>query len=374
MLLALFLAPGCERLEVTILRVDRGTVESTVTSVEAGVVEPLHKASLASAVSGRIVRVNVKEGDRVGAGTVLVELENDIEKLRVEEAAKDLERLKSMTDVAVPEQVEHAEFAHRRAKVDYERTFIRATFPGIVAEVNARVGEVTYGSFAIALGALSKGTQERLIYMVDDSVLYVEAQIDESDVFKVKPGQSAKVTLGGIERRTLKSRVTSISPVVSTKEGESRTAKVKVELDPADGTLAPVAYGGGGRTETETIPQGAPCPAPEDGGARTVDNDPPSLLVGMSADLEILVDRVEDVVRVPTSVVIERGEEKGVVVIRDGKLARQKIVTGLGNWEMTEARSGVSPGDVVVVPVDVKLLQEGRAVKVVGEEAPGARR
>jgi len=94
----------------------------------------------------------------------------------------------------------------------------------------------------------------------------------------------------------------------------------------------------------------------------------------MSADLEILVDRVEDVVRVPTSVVIERGEEKGVVVIRDGKLARQKIVTGLGNWEMTEARSGVSPGDVVVVPVDVKLLQEGRAVKVVGEEAPGARR
>jgi len=120
MLLALFLAPGCERLEVTILRVDRGTVESTVTSVEAGVVEPLHKASLASAVSGRIVRVNVKEGDRVGAGTVLVELENDIEKLRVEEAAKDLERLKSMTDVAVPEQVEHAEFAHRRA--DHEKS------------------------------------------------------------------------------------------------------------------------------------------------------------------------------------------------------------------------------------------------------------
>lgn len=353
------------------LRVDRGPVESTVTSVEAGVVEPLHKASLASAVSGRIVRVNVKEGDHVGAGTVLVELENDTEKLRVDETAKDLERLKSMIDVATPEQVEHAEFAHRRANVDYERTFIRATFPGIIAEVNARVGEVTYGSFAIALGALNKGTQERLIYVVDDSILYVEAEIDESDVFKVKPGQPAKVTLGGIERRTFKAKVATISPVVSTREGESRTAKVKVALEISEGALAAAAYGG--KTAKEMSPA-ALYSAPGDGGGPKPENDPPDLLVGMSADLEILVDRVEDVVRVPTSVIIERGEEKSVFLIREGILARQKIMTGLGNWEMTEVRSGISPGDVVVVPANVKLLQEGQAVKVAGEEVPGGRR
>ena len=44
---------GCERTPVHVIRVENGPVESAVTSVEAGVVEPLRKAVLAPPVSGR---------------------------------------------------------------------------------------------------------------------------------------------------------------------------------------------------------------------------------------------------------------------------------------------------------------------------------
>ena len=369
-LLALAVFPGCERLEVTVVRVDRGPVESTVTSVEAGVVDPLQKASLASPVSGRIVRVNHAEGDRVEAGEVLVELENDLEKLRVEETGRELERLTKMKDdIATEEQIDRADFAHRRAKVDYERTFIRATFRGIVAEINARVGEMTFGSMALALGA-GKGGQDSLVYLVDDTKLYVKAEIDESDVHRVKPGQEAKVTLSGMDRSALKAGVISISPAVSTQEGESRTAEVKVELlascQPAPGN------GGSGHRRAENLAPEQPSGSASPGGPPP--DEPPLVLVGMSADLEILVGRVDEVLRVPTTAILERGEEKHVFVVRDGKLSKQPITLGIGNWDMTEVRSGLALGDLVVMPTDVKLLTDGRGVKArVDESPPGVR-
>jgi HlyD family secretion protein len=352
------LLSGCEKLEVAVVRVDVGPVESTVTSVEAGVVEPLHKSSLAAPVSGRIVRVHRSEGDRVGVGDVIVELENDTEKLHVDEATKELERLKQMKDLtATEEQIDRAEFAHRRAKIEYEKTFIRAAFPGVIAEMNARVGEMTFGSMAaLSLGSATAGKEgsQHLIYVVDDSRLHVKADIDEADVSRVRPGQATKVTLGGGERRSIQGVVASISPVVSTREGETRTAEVKVDICSPD--------------YPEPVATGTSAGATKDAGAG------PVILVGMSADLEILVDRIESAVRIPTSAVLERGEEKYVFAVVDGKLERRRLTSGVGNWEMTEVRAGLSPGDLVVLPTDVKLLTDGREVRTVVTEARAASR
>lgn len=296
--------------------------------------------------------MNVRERDRVEAGDALVELENDLEKLRVDESAAELERLKKIKDdVATQEQVDRADFAHRRAKVDYDRTFIRAPFPGFIAGINARVGEMTFGSMALAIGS-SKAAQDPLIYLVDDSELHIEADIDESDVSRVRPGQSAKVTFSGLERRVLPARVSTISPIVSTNEGESRTAEVKAQVDPIA------------------------CAAPEDGAgsqATPAANDP-VVLVGMSADLEILVERAEDVVRVPTTAILERGEDRYVFVVVSGDLSQRPITVGLGNWDMTEVKSGLSPGDLVATPTDARILKEGEAVRaVVDDSRPSGR-
>jgi len=349
---------GCERLEVTVVRVDRGAVESTVTSVEAGIIEPRHKAKLASPVAGRIVKVYHKEGDRVAPGEPLFELENDTERLRVDESARELKRLESLKDdVASAELYDRADFAYRRAKVDYERTIVRATFPGVVADVNARVGEMTFGSMAAMTITSGKASQEPLIYVVDDSQLHVEADIDESDVAKVRIGQPAKVTLGGLDRTPILARVSSISPTVSTDEGESRTAEVHAELllqgeAPSDGASPSSSAGSGPTLGVETPPAGPASP----------DTSQP-ILVGMSADIEILVEKVHDVVRVPTLALLEHGSEKHVFVLEGDVLRRKPIEVGIGNWDMTEVRSGLSAGDMVVIPTDAKELIDGRKVK-----------
>jgi HlyD family secretion protein len=340
---------GCDRTPVHVIRVENGPVESTVTSVEAGVVEPLRKAVLAPPVSGRIQKIHCAEGDRVAAGQVVLELENDIEKLRVDQTGRELERLRGMSEIAIEEEVERARFAHDRARVDYDRTLVRAPFPGVVAELNARLGEMTYGSFGLA-AAGGVGKQEPLVYLVDDSQLFVEAELDEADVFRVQTGQRATITLGGIDRKKIQGRVQFLSPVVSTREGESRTAEVRVELDRP---VASVPPGGNG------------VPANGDGASR--EDGWGGVLVGMSADIEILVERVESVLRVPTPAIIERGEDRYVQVVEGERIVRRRIATGLGNWEMSEVREGLAPGDLVIAVSEGKGLEEGQRVKPVLE-------
>jgi HlyD family secretion protein len=368
------LAPGCEDLAVTAIRVDTGPVESTVTSVEAGVVEPEQKANLSPPVAGRIMRIHCAEGDRVEEGQILVELENDLEKLRLDEAASALKRLKDLGPVATDEERERADFALRRAKTDHDRTLIRALFSGFVAELNARLGEMTYGSLSAAFGGGARGMgAEPMVYLIDDSQLYVEAEIDEADVFRARVGHPAVVTLGGTERRQIAGRVSFISQHVSTKEGESRTAKVRVELE------RPAASGGkvataAARSEPAPAGAGEDCPSGPAGGNGPVLSPAEAwdgVLVGMSADIEILVDRAENVTRIPTNVILEKGEEKYVFAVTGEKLQRRSIVTGIWNWALTEVKEGLSPGDLVVIPVDMKSLEEGRKVKVSVDDRAG---
>jgi HlyD family secretion protein len=291
------------------------------------------------------------EGDRVAAGQVLVELENDLERLRVEQTGRELERLREMSEIAIEEEIERLRFAHDRAKVDHDRTLIRAPFAGIVAELNARLGEMTFGSFGLA-AAGGFGEQEPLVYLVDESQLFVEAEIDEADVFRVHPGQPATITLGGSDRKKIQGRVRSISPVVSTREGESRTAEVRVELDRPVASAALPAGGNG---------------APADGSAAPGEGGWGGVLVGMSADIEILVERAESVLRIPTPAIIERGEDRHVQVVEGDRVTRRRIITGLGNWEMTEVREGLARGDLVIAVTEGKWLEEGQRVRPVLE-------
>ncbi|MCI0650921.1 MAG: HlyD family efflux transporter periplasmic adaptor subunit [Planctomycetes bacterium] len=346
---------GCEKLAVDTVAAARARVESTVTSVEAGVVEPFRKASVAASVAGRIAAVNCEVHDRVEAETVLIELENDVQRLRVEETAREAERLRRLASIEAADLIERAEFAYERAKAEYELTRIKAPFAGVVADVNARVGEATYGATVPAAGGASAAS-EPLAYLVDDSRLHVEAEVDEADVNRLAIGQTARIKLGGIEERILPGRLSFISPVVSTDEDESRTAEIHVELLAPAGGAAGVAGAGGVRGSAEPVAAG-----PGADGPPIV--RPSFALIGMSADVEIIVERADDVLAIPTSVVLERGEERFVFVVRDGMLVRQRIRTGLGNWELTEVREGLTAGDHVVLPDDVKKLADGVKVE-----------
>jgi HlyD family secretion protein len=88
------------------------------------------------------------------------------------------------------------------------------------------------------------------------------------------------------------------------------------------------------------------------------------LLVGYSADVEIVLATRDQVLRVPTAAVLE-GNRVWVVKSDDGTLASQAFEPGLSNWEFTEVRSGLNEGDRIVLSIERQGLKNG--VKVAPE-------
>jgi HlyD family secretion protein len=182
---------------------------------------------------------------------------------------------------------------------------VRAPFDGIVAEVNGEVGEFLTPS-PPGIPTLPA------IDLIDDSCLYVSAPIDEVDAAQLKVGMSGRITLDAYRGKHFTGKVRRIAPYVLALEKQARTVEVEVEFD-------------------------------DPGDAR-------HLLVGYSADIEVVVAGRDDVLRVPTTA-IQPGSR--VLVLGAGAVLEERTVeTGLSNWEYTEVRAGLSRGEQVVTSLE----------------------
>jgi HlyD family secretion protein len=81
-----------------------------------------------------------------------------------------------------------------------------------------------------------------------------------------------------------------------------------------------------------------------------------TLLVGYSADAEIILDAHENVLRVPTQALLEGNR---VLVVNDGVLHERHVQTGISNWQVTEVISGLRQGEKVVLSVERKGVVPG---------------
>jgi HlyD family secretion protein len=110
--------------------------------------------------------------------------------------------------------------------------------------------------------------------------------------------------------------------------------------------------------------------------ARTVDieatfDDPSKigrLLVGNSADVEVVLATRDNVLRVPTAALLEGN--RALVAVAD-RLEERKLKTGLANWEYTEVVAGLAVGDKVVTSLERAGVKAG--VAVVAEPAKAAK-
>ena len=93
---------------------------------------------------------------------------------------------------------------------------------------------------------------------------------------------------------------------------------------------------------------------------------PGRLLVGYSADVEVILEARRDVLRVPTSALLQGGR---VLVLDGERLVERSVKTGVANWEHTEITSGLAAGDKVVTSLDRAGVKAGAAAVV---EAPAA--
>ncbi|MDO9272805.1 MAG: efflux RND transporter periplasmic adaptor subunit [Rugosibacter sp.] len=345
-------------LPVIFKAVDRGMVDATVVNTRAGTVEACLRTRLSSIAGGRIEYLGVKEGDRVKKGQLLMKLWNEDQKaqqyLAETQRAASLQRVNEQCVMAANAEREARRQALLRAKgyvsiakedaarteadarksacasaradvtqadarvnvtrTEQQRTVLVAPFDGTVAKIVGELGEYSTPS--------PPGVQTPpAIDLIDDSCLYVKAPMDEVDVPKITAGLPVRVTLDALPKRPFAGHVRRVAPYVLAVEKQARTVDVEVDFD-----------------------------VPTKG-----------LLVGYSADVEIVLQQHNDVLRVPTTAIMEGGK---VLVQAKGsdKLEARQLKTGLANWQYTEVIDGLKLGEQVVTSLEREGVKVGARV------------
>ena len=343
-------------ISVVLKSVDRGRVESTVVNTRAGTVEACQRTKLSTIMGGRIEYLGVKEGDKVKKGQLLLKLWNDDQKAqqtlaeaqrtmaaqRVKEVCttaassrREAERQTSLKnkgfvsdareDTARSEadargaacETARADVAQAAARVSVTRVeqgrmVLYAPFDGTVAKIVGELGEYSTPS---PPGVPTPPA----IDLIDETCLYVKAPMDEVDAPKIKAGLPVRVSLDALPKQPLVGKVRRVAPYVLAIEKQARTVDVEIDFErPAD----------------------------------------VNLLVGYSADVEIVLSGRDKVLRVPTAALIE-GSRVMMLNAESGKLEERKVKAGLANWEFTEIVEGLAEGDRIVTSLEREGVKVG---------------
>ncbi len=297
-----------------------------------GVIQPRIGAEVrvGSRVSGVVRRLFVRVGDQVERGQALAELDDRELRSRRDEAAaalalaeanlsyarsdlqrrrglfeqqllspSDLETAERADAVAVQEAARaRATLASAETQQGYAR--IEAPISGVVASVSTQEGETVAASFA----------SPTFVTLVDLARLEVWAYVDETDIGRIRTGQTALFTVDTYAGEEFEGEVTAIQPQAEIRDNVVNYVAV-VRFEPPSGrTLRPE----------------------------------------MTAMVRIALDARRGVIAVPLGA-LRRREGRTHVLVRmvDGRVEERPVVTGRRDTMHIEIVNGVAEGDEVVV-------------------------
>ncbi len=346
---------------VTVATLANGSVEALVANTRAGTIRSCQRSKLSLTAGGTVAELHVQNGDRVEKGQLLLRLWNEDQKARRDQAlaqlnaaelavreicdgsardsrdatrAEALARKKVISDDALDISRTRAEIsAHscERAKVEVQaalaqldlqeallkQTELVAPFAGIVAEINGEVGEFVTPS---PPGIITPPAVD----LIADDCLYVRAPIDEVDAAAITVGMPARISLDAFRGKIFTGTVSRIAPYVQDYEKQARTVDVEARFE----------------SVSEDI----------------------KLLVGYSADIEVILEDRADVLRVPTEAIFDGNQV--LVLTSDGVLEQREFEPGIANWTWTEARAGLQSGERVLLTLDTPGAEAGAKVNV----------
>jgi HlyD family secretion protein len=243
-----------------------------------------------------IKSVEVEEADE----ETIADAGNDLalKQAQWEDAQRNYDRLK---DGPNAQDILAAQARVDAAQATVNMLSIIAPFDGVVLSVDQRAGDVV-------------NTGELSVNMADLDHLYVETQVDESDVAMVKVGDQAEVTLDAVVGVTLTGRVAAVNPVGQAVGGLVKY-NVRIELDPVQDTFLPL---------------------------------------GATANVVIKIGGSQATLAVPIVAIQNDSQGEYVWVVRDGEPVRVDVV------------GGSIIGDMVAVTGD---LQDGEVLQIVHENS-----
>ncbi len=318
---------------VTVARVGRGEIVETASLT--GTLVPREEILVSPQFDGvAITQILVEEGDTVTAGQVLARLSKDVlnaslaqntaqiardqaaivqaEASRIAADAafgrtRDLAktgtasretfdtRQAALATAAAQVASAQADLAYARAQrqeltVKLDNSDIKAPVGGLVSRRVARLGSVV------------SMTGDPLFRIISDGAIELEADVPESTMARLRPGQRARLIMaGGVERT---GTVRLVSPEMNR---ASRLGRIRITIDPGDGNLV---LGGFGRAMVQT--------------ARHVG------------------------IVVPLSAVLFQPGGPQVEVVRNGVVDSRPVVLGLRAGGRAEIASGIAAGDAVI--------------------------
>ncbi len=348
-----FLLP---KVETTTVQVVTPTEASTVLTA-TGYTYARDRAAVGSRVIGRVVELKVDEGDQISKGDVIAVLDSadlraqiDQAKARLTEAearAADAERENGRQQRLIAEgvvtqaaadsaatalaiakaQVETAKAILRADVAQLDYTVIRAPLSGVVIERNVEVGEmVAPGGFT------SQQSTGAIVRIAGLNSLEVEADINESYIARIKPGQPAEIKIDAVPDRKYTGHLRQIVP---TADRQKAVVEVKVAIDDADERLVP------DMSSTVTFLG--------DDAARRIAQEKPRIYV-------------------PKSAVGRSGATPFVYRVKDGILARfeiagvDEVVDGKPS-DRFEVTSGLSGGETIIKS-GLEELKDGQKVRL----------
>lgn len=333
----------------------RGELKVTVTATATGTVKAEDEEKVGAQRTGRIIKLNIEEGDFIKAGNVIAELDSrEAEagvrqaeaafrssearlahaKANLDDAERSLRRMKTLHNdgLVSAEALDNAQKTYDvnrslyeaalsnlkeirasldTARIQYDYSIIRSPITGYISQRPALPGET------VVIGA-------HIATVVKPERLYVKATIDEVDAERVSTGQTVMIVIDAFPGRVFNGEVIRVSPIVLGVKQESRTFEVRIGFKEMEKKIKP----------------------------------------GMSADIEIVTDTLKDVLYVPSHTVVERKGKRMVFTV-EGKRARLVPVdTGLSTWNYIEIKKGLKEGDRVITNPDSPGLEDGSRIRI----------
>ena len=175
---------------------------------------------------------------------------------------------------------------------------------GTVIERNATIGA-------------SVGTDASLFKIIDLSRVWIDANVFEKDLARVRLGQEVKIRVPALPEATYSGRVTLINSIV---DPETRTIKVRTEVANPDNRLKP----------------------------------------DMFANVEIVTDLNRAAISIPQTAVLNDGGKTIVFVAADNSYQKREVHTGIQEGDRVEIVEGLRAGEKVVVKGNYLLLQQSK--------------
>ncbi len=333
-----FSAEEAEAVELEAVQAAYKPLRSQLAAMGKVLAHQLRKAIVSYAFPARIAAIHVRPGDWVKSGQRLVTLQSEEvgsaksefykAKADYELARVSFERVKRLFDRGVGAKKDYlsSEAGLKVAEATLDAAEKKLHVLGFTEDQVREISETHQINPVITLfapidgkivennailGAMIDQSTEILTIM-DPTLLWIDAEIYEKDIAKIKIGQEVEVSVPAYPGETFEGKISFISDVL---HEETRTITVRTEVENKGYKLKP----------------------------------------GMFADIKIFLNHQSKALVLPEEALLDDKEDKIVFIKRDGKYYPQVVVVGAREGGFVEILSGLQEGDTVVTKGNFQL-------------------